>query len=181
MDSPLYVNILETTLLPFLARKFPTSHRFMADNDPKHTSKLAQQFLNEKQGTNGSLLWDSAFAEQAFLEVRTKQGCVVKVHNQRGRGHMVCVRISRMGKTTLQTEDGDWSGDYRGPLLDGWEQKSEMKQYPRNVQRDDGGWGLYTEGKSTVFGTALKYVTVRQLGVARDDPDGPKPGHCCTI
>eukprot|EP00731_Ephydatia_muelleri_P007879 Em0004g217a len=135
MDSPLYVNILETTLLPFLARKFPTSHRFMADNDPKHTSKLAQQFLNEKQGTNGSLLWDSAFAEQAFLEVRTKQG----------------------------------------------EQKSEMKQYPRNVQRDDGGWGLYTEGKSTVFGTALKYVTVRQLGVARDDPDGPKPGHCCTI
>ena len=49
MDSPLYVNILETTLLPFLARKFPTSHRFMADKDPKHTSKLAQQFLNEKQ------------------------------------------------------------------------------------------------------------------------------------
>eukprot|EP00731_Ephydatia_muelleri_P008269 Em0004g607a len=51
------------------------------------------------------------------------------------------------------------------------EQKSEMKQYPRNVQRDDGGWGLYTEGKSTVVGTALKYVTMRLLGVARDDPD----------
>ena len=49
MDSPLYVNILETTLLPFLARNFPTSHRFMADNDPKHTSKLTQQFLKEKQ------------------------------------------------------------------------------------------------------------------------------------
>ena len=25
------------------------------------------------QGTNGSQLWDSAFAAQAFLEVRTKQ------------------------------------------------------------------------------------------------------------
>eukprot|EP00731_Ephydatia_muelleri_P033400 Em0029g6a len=107
----------------------------------------AQAFL---EGTNGSQLWDSAFAAQAFLEVRTKQG---------------------MGKTTAaanQTEDGDWSGDYRGPLLDGWEQKSEMKQYPRNVQRDDGGWGLYTEGKSTVFGTALNYVTMRLLGVIRD-------------
>ena len=36
---------------------------------------------------------------------------------------MVCVMTSRMGKTTaatLQTEDEDWSGDYRGPLLDGW-------------------------------------------------------------
>ncbi|KAL5496581.1 hypothetical protein EMCRGX_G012891 [Ephydatia muelleri] len=40
-----------------------------------------------------------------------------------------------------------------------------------NVQRDDGGWGLHTEGKSTVFGTALNYVTMRLLGVARDDPD----------
>ena len=36
---------------------------------------------------------------------------------------MVCVMTCRMGKTTAaanQTEDGDWSGDYRGPLLDGW-------------------------------------------------------------
>ena len=36
---------------------------------------------------------------------------------------MVCVMTSKMGKTTaatLQSEDGDWSGDYRGPLLDGW-------------------------------------------------------------
>ena len=75
------------------------------------------------QGTNGSKLWDSAFIAQAFLEVRTKQGCVVTLHDERGRGHMVCVMTSRMGKTTaamLQTEDGDWSEDYRGPLLDGW-------------------------------------------------------------
>eukprot|EP00731_Ephydatia_muelleri_P036512 Em0268g4a len=74
------------------------------------------------QGTNGSQLWDSAFAAQAVLETTA---------------------------ATLQSEDGDWSGDYRGPLLDGW----------------------YTEGKSTVFGTALNYVTMRLLGVARDDPD----------
>eukprot|EP00731_Ephydatia_muelleri_P035529 Em0132g8a len=113
----------------------------------------AQAFL---EGTNGSQLWDSAFAAQAFLEVRTKQG--------------VWLRMGKTTAATLQTEDGDWSGDYRGPLLDGWEQKSEMKQYPRNVQRDDGGWGLHTEGKSTVFGTALNYVTMRLLSVARGGP-----------
>eukprot|EP00731_Ephydatia_muelleri_P036641 Em0296g3a len=86
--------------------------------------------------------------------------------SQCGTLHLLHKLSWRMGKTTaatLQSEDGDWSGDYRGPLLDGWEQKSEMKQYPRNVQ--------YTEGKSTVFGTALNYVTMRLLGVARDDPD----------
>ena len=49
MKAPLYVNILERTLLPFIARVMPTSHRFMADNDPKHTSRLAQNFLQEKR------------------------------------------------------------------------------------------------------------------------------------
>ena len=46
MVSLLYVNILETTFLLFLARNIPTSHRFMADNNPKHTSK---KFLKEKE------------------------------------------------------------------------------------------------------------------------------------
>ena len=51
-----------------------------------HThSPVPHLFLS---GTNGSQLRDSAFAAQAFLEVRTKQGCVVKVHDQRGRGHL---------------------------------------------------------------------------------------------
>ena len=46
MDAPPHVNILDTTMLPFIAQKFPSSqcfmatHRFMADNK--------QQFLKEK-------------------------------------------------------------------------------------------------------------------------------------
>ncbi|RKO85945.1 terpenoid cyclases/protein prenyltransferase alpha-alpha toroid, partial [Blyttiomyces helicus] len=34
----------------------------------------------------------------------------------------------------------------------------------------DGGWGIHTEGDSTVFGTALNYVTCRLLGVDADHP-----------
>ncbi|KAI2660801.1 Lanosterol synthase [Labeo rohita] len=78
----------------------------------------------------------------------------------------------------LQAEDGHWAGDYgllitchiaKIPLPDAW--KKEMVRYLRSVQLPDGGWGLHIEDKSTVFGTALNYTTLRILGVDPDDPD----------
>uniref|UniRef100_A0A8C9ZKN7 Terpene cyclase/mutase family member n=1 Tax=Sander lucioperca TaxID=283035 RepID=A0A8C9ZKN7_SANLU len=86
----------------------------------------------------------------------------------------------------LQAEDGHWAGDYGGPLFllpgllitchvakiplaEAW--KKEMVRYLRSVQLPDGGWGLHIEDKSTVFGTALSYISLRILGVEPDDPD----------
>lgn len=89
---------------------------------------------------------------------------------------------------SLQADDGHWPGDYGGPmfLLPGMvigcyttgcldtvlspAHKVEIIRYLRNHQREDGGYGLHIEGHSTMFGTALSYVTLRLLGVPPDDP-----------
>ena len=48
MDKMLYsIWIFQIKLLCHLLCLYPDGHRFMADNDPKHTSKAAREFLEE--------------------------------------------------------------------------------------------------------------------------------------
>lgn len=89
----------------------------------------------------------------------------------------------------MQEPDGHWRGDYGGPLflMPGLiiahavigapfteHQRTRMVTYLENVQRKDGGFGLHVEDRSTVFGTALNYVSLRLLGVASDAPSASR-------
>lgn len=87
---------------------------------------------------------------------------------------------------TLQEPDGNWAGDYGGPmfLIPGlviasyisdtpFDQPMQvlMKRHLWNHQNEDGGWGLHIEGHSTMFGTVMQYVTLRILGEDLSNPD----------
>ena len=42
MKKELYVQILSTTLVPFILDVYPDGHKLMQDNDPKHVSNYAK-------------------------------------------------------------------------------------------------------------------------------------------
>jgi len=87
----------------------------------------------------------------------------------------------------IQTEDRHWAGDYGGPhflmpgLIIAWyvmgkpslmlneEQCALMAHYLKVHQQSDGGWGSHIESPSTMFGTTLCYVSLRLLGVDKND------------
>ena len=48
MNAELFIDILDKTLLPFIEWVYPEGHKFMQDNDPKHSSNMTKEWLQNK-------------------------------------------------------------------------------------------------------------------------------------
>ena len=75
MKKELYTDILDATLLPFIRDYWPEGHKFMQDNDPKHTSKHAQKWI-----TDNNINWWKTPAESPDFH-RESLARVKRIHS----------------------------------------------------------------------------------------------------
>jgi len=47
MDAVCYGDILDASLVPFIANRFSGGHRYQIDNDPKHHSSYIESYFND--------------------------------------------------------------------------------------------------------------------------------------
>ncbi|KAL9445156.1 hypothetical protein AB3S75_018196 [Citrus x aurantiifolia] len=159
----------------------------------QQVNKLRNDFTENRFLTKHSsdLLMRLQFAKENACEMKQLPQVKVKDEEEISDEQVVSTTLRRALRfySSLQAEDGFWPGDYGGPLflLPGLvvglfvtgalnailtvEHRREMIRYLYNHQNRDGGWGLHIEGCSTMFCTALSYVTLRLLGETMDGGD----------
>ena len=64
------MSILEGTLLPFIADICPNQHRFMQDNDPKHTSGYASDWMRDNSINQWNTPAESLLIENLWHELK---------------------------------------------------------------------------------------------------------------
>eukprot|EP01102_Stenamoeba_stenopodia_P019914 TRINITY_DN7614_c0_g4_i1.p1 TRINITY_DN7614_c0_g4~~TRINITY_DN7614_c0_g4_i1.p1 ORF type:complete len:737 (-),score=182.30 TRINITY_DN7614_c0_g4_i1:86-2296(-) len=150
------------------------------DPNEKPNAALSVPFDNQTQPNSADLVYRSSKLGYIFPPPKTdeKPGASI-VESANAKLHHAISFYQQ-----LQSEDGHWPADYGGPLflMPGLViacyasntpieecRKKEMLRYIFNHQNADGGWGLHIESKSTIFGSALNYVTARILGASADD------------
>ncbi|KAJ8564526.1 hypothetical protein K7X08_000986 [Anisodus acutangulus] len=149
-----------------------------------HVENIRQHFHNNRFHVKHSsdLLLRLQFAKEKKIEMKLGKVKIESEEEISAEGVRTTLRRALRFYSTLQAEDGHWPADYGGPLflLPGLvislfimeavnvvlseEHQKEILRYLYNHQNRDGGWGLHIEGHSTMFCTALNYVTLRLLG-----------------
>ncbi|KAI3715208.1 hypothetical protein L6452_22180 [Arctium lappa] len=151
---------------------------------------IREQFTRNRMNVKHSsdLVMRFQFARENRSEIRKLQ--VVEEDDVKDEVVVKTLKKALKFYSTLQGEDGSWPADYGGPLflLPGLiiglhvmgtmdvvlsvEHQKEIRRYIYNHQNVDGGWGLHIEGHSTMFCTALNYVSLRLLGERMDGGQG---------
>ncbi|XP_027069812.1 cycloartenol synthase 2-like [Coffea arabica] len=154
--------------------------------------KVREEFRRKRFEIKHSsdLLMRIQFAKENPCEMNLPQVKIASEEEITEEAVVTTLRRALRFYSNLQAEDGHWPGDYGGPLflLPGLiiglyimgaintvlseEHQKEIRRYLYNHQKEDGGWGLHIEGHSTMFATALNYVSLRLLGQAEDGGDG---------
>ncbi|KAJ0984140.1 hypothetical protein J5N97_002496 [Dioscorea zingiberensis] len=154
--------------------------------------KARQAFHHHRfeQKQSSDLLMRMQFAKENPLELTLPQVKVRDDEDVTEDAVTTTLRRTIVRHSTLQARDGHWPGDYGGPmfLLPGLiialhvtgalntvlssQHQYEMRRYLYNHQNKDGGWGFHIEGHSTMFGSALSYITLRLLGEEAEGGDG---------
>ncbi|CAN4097427.1 unnamed protein product [Withania somnifera] len=154
------------------------------NEERSHVENIRQHFHKNRFHVKHSsdLLLRFQFAKEKEIEMLGK----VKMESEEEKSEEAVVRTALRRAlrfySIIQAEDGHWPADYGGPLflLPGLvislfimgvvntvlseQHQKEILRYLYNHQNRDGGWGLHIEGHSTMFCTALNYVTLRLLG-----------------
>lgn len=161
---------------------------YQGKNDPESLKGLKDAFTyNKKENPNsGDRVYRHQKTASSFNLLEDAQ--IPMNENLKDKLSQAAFRASYKAVNfyqSLQADEGHWPGDYGGPmfLLPGLiitsyvtgtpfphEHQEMMKCYLLNHQNDDGGWGLHLEGKSTMFGTVLQYVSLRIMGLDAAHP-----------
>ncbi|KAJ0984142.1 hypothetical protein J5N97_002498 [Dioscorea zingiberensis] len=154
--------------------------------------KARQAFHDHRfeQKHSSDLLMRMQFAKENPVELTLPQVKVRDDEDVTEEAVTTTLRRAIIRYSTIQAHDGHWPGDNGGPLflLPGMvialhvtgalntvlssQHQHEMRRYLYNHQNKDGGWGFHIEGHSTMFGSALTYITLRLLGEEAEGGDG---------
>ncbi|KAL7409222.1 terpene synthase [Mrakia frigida] len=161
---------------------------------PNQVTPLANWRLRVSHGSHGRhewiyldsederLAWPQTAEDKYWLGLQTDAPPLKKAETP-----MEAARNGYEFYKTIQSNDGHWAGEYGGPLflIPGLiialyvtkskplsePQRLEMIRYLCNrANVEEGGWGIHTHSKPTVFGTALNYVSLRILGLGPEHP-----------
>ncbi|TYI78649.1 hypothetical protein E1A91_D06G227500v1 [Gossypium mustelinum] len=152
-------------------------------------------FYNNRYNVQPSsdLLWQMQFLREKKMQQTIPQPKIEDGEEVTYEVTTAAVKRSVHLFSALQSKHGHWPAENSGPMfcfpplvmslyitghlntIFSPEHRKEILRYIYYHQNEDGGWGLYIGGQSTMFCTALNYICMRLLGVG---PDGGLNNAC---